>query len=145
MARRIDLADGAPASSSQSILSFGPMPMSRWYRAHCGLVTDAKLGEAALIAGASRALVIATWHALLEAAAETNDGGRFETTPRRVAAILAEPIAAIEAVFAALGDLGMIEAGRVTAWARSARSPSNGEGLRGFTGGMPRAQAMANE
>jgi len=92
--------------------------MSRWYRTHVGLVTDAKLGEAALIAETSRALVIAAWHAILESCADTNDAGRFDTTPRRVAAILAEPVARIEAVFAAFVTLGMIEAGRVVAWTR---------------------------
>jgi len=92
--------------------------MSRWYRAHVGLVTDAKLAEAALIAGSSRALAIAAWQALLESCASVNDGGRYDTTPRRVAAILGEPLGAIEAVFAAFADLGMIAAGRVTAWTR---------------------------
>ena len=92
--------------------------MTRWYRSHVGLVTDAKLGEAALIAECSRAVAIAVWHAVLESCAETNDAGRYDTTPRRVAAILAEPIAKVEAVFAALADLSMIAAGCVTAWSR---------------------------
>ena len=92
--------------------------MTRWYRTHVGLVTDAKLGEAALIAECSRAVAIAVWHAVLESCAETNDAGRYDTTPRRVAAILAEPIAKVEAVFAALADLSMIAAGCVTAWSR---------------------------
>jgi hypothetical protein len=82
--------------------------MSRWYRSHVGLVTDAKLGEAALIAECSRAVVISTWHAVLESCAEVNDAGRFDTTPRRVAAILAEPVVKVEAVFAAFADLGMM-------------------------------------
>lgn len=92
--------------------------MSRWYRAHVGLVVDAKLAEAALIAEGRRAVVIATWHSILESCADVNDGGRFDATPRRVAAILGEPVAAIEAVFAAFIDLRMIEAGRVVAWTR---------------------------
>ena len=92
--------------------------MTRWYRTHVGLVTDAKLGEAALIAECSRAVAIAVWHAVLESCAETNDGGRYETTPRRIAAILGEPVARVEGVFAAFADLGMVEAGRVVAWTR---------------------------
>ena len=56
--------------------------MSRWYRTHVGLVTDAKLGEAALISETSRAVVIAVWHAILESCADVNDAGRFDTTPR---------------------------------------------------------------
>jgi hypothetical protein len=92
--------------------------MSRWYRAYEGTVTDGKLGEAALIAGCSRAIVIAAWHAVLESCAAANDGGRFDTTPRRIAAILAEPVATIEGAFAAFSGLGMIEAGRVCSWSR---------------------------
>jgi hypothetical protein len=43
--------------------------VSRWYRAYEGTVTDAKLGEAALIAEVSRSVSIAAWHCLLESAA----------------------------------------------------------------------------
>lgn len=90
--------------------------MSCWYRTHVGLVTDAKLTEAAIVAECSRPVAIATWHAILESCAAVNDGGRFDTTPRRVAAILGEPIAEIEAVFAAFADLGMVEGARATEW-----------------------------
>lgn len=90
--------------------------MSRWYRAYEGTVTDAKLGEIALVAECSRSVVIAAWHALLEDCAAVNDGGRFETTPRRVAVILCEPVKTIEAVFSEMASLGMISAGYVTAW-----------------------------
>jgi hypothetical protein len=92
--------------------------MSRWYRAYEGTVTDAKLGEVALIAGCSRAVVIAAWHAILESCAAVNDGGRFDTTPRRVAAVLREPVAVTEAVFAAFADLGMIDGDKVVTWRR---------------------------
>lgn len=92
--------------------------MSRWYRAYAGTVKDDKLAEAAIVAGCSRSVAIAVWHALLESAAETGDGGRFETTPRRVAAILGEPAASIEAAFAAMAEIGMIEAGAIAAWKR---------------------------
>jgi hypothetical protein len=85
--------------------------MSRWYRTHVGLVVDAKLAEVAVVAECSRAVVIAAWHSILESSAGVNDGGRFDTTPRRVAAILAEPIAVVERVFAAFADLGMIAGG----------------------------------
>ena len=69
-----------------------------------------------LVAECSRAVVIATWHAILESCAAVNDGGRFDTTPRRVAAILGEPAAKVEAVFAAFAGLGMVEGDRLTAW-----------------------------
>ena len=92
--------------------------MSRWYRAYAGTVKDDKLAEAAIVAGASRSVSIAVWHSLLESAAETADGGRFETTARRVAAILGEAPATIEAVFAAMTEIGMIEGQAIAAWKR---------------------------
>lgn len=92
--------------------------MSRWYRAYEGTVTDAKLGEVALVAGCSRSVVIAAWHSILEDCAAVNDGGRYETTPRRVAVILSEPVNAIEAVFGELEALGLIGGGAVSAWKR---------------------------
>lgn len=92
--------------------------MSRWYRAYEGTVTDAKLGEVALVAGCSRSVAIAAWHCILESAAGANDCGRFDATPRRVAVILGEPLATIEAVFSEMRELGMIEDDSVTAWKR---------------------------
>ena len=90
--------------------------MSRWYRAYEGTVTDAKIGEAALVAGCSRSVAIAAWHCILESCASVQDGGRFDTTPRRVAVILGEKPADIEAVFAAFAELEMIGGSSVTAW-----------------------------
>lgn len=92
--------------------------MTRWYRAYAGTVKDDKLAEAAIVAGCSRSVAIAVWHALLESAAETDDGGRFETTARRVAAILGEPAAAIDAMFGAMTEIGMIEGNAIAAWKR---------------------------
>lgn len=91
--------------------------MSRWYRAYEGTVTDAKLHEAAMVAGVSRSVAIASWHAILEACAAAKSA-RFDTTPRRIAVILGEPLSAIEGLFAALAELGMILDGEATAWAR---------------------------
>jgi hypothetical protein len=91
--------------------------MSRWYRAYEGTVTDAKLGEVALVAGCSRSVAIAAWHCILESCASANDAGRFETTARRVAVVLGEPVPMIEAVFAELASLGMISGNVANAWA----------------------------
>ncbi|CAN7614420.1 hypothetical protein LJR009_005480 [Bosea sp. LjRoot9] len=90
--------------------------MSRWYRAYAGTVKDDKLAEVAVIAACSRSVAIAVWHALLESAAETDAGGRFETTPRRVAAALCEPAGTIAATFAAMAEIGMITGDAVSAW-----------------------------
>lgn len=90
--------------------------MSRWYRAYAGTIKDDKLAEVAVIAGCSRSVSIAVWHAILESAAETEDGGRYETTPRRVAAALCEPLTVIQAVFDGMSEIGMIEGEAVRAW-----------------------------
>ena len=90
--------------------------MSRWYRAYEGTVTDAKLGEAALIAEVSRSVAIAAWHCLLESAATKNNCGGYETSARRVAVILCEPPAKIGALFDAFAELGMIGEGAVRSW-----------------------------
>ena len=90
--------------------------MSRWYRAYEGTVTDAKLGEAALVAGCSRSVAIAAWHCILESCATANDRGRFDITPRRCAVILQEPVNVIEAAFTEMQSLGMIEGDTVCSW-----------------------------
>jgi hypothetical protein len=92
--------------------------MSRWYRAYEGTVTDAKLGEAALIAECSRSVAIAGWHCLLESAASRNNCGSFDATPRRIAVILCEPVAVIDALIAAFEELGLIANGAVASWQR---------------------------
>ena len=55
-----------------------------WYRAWVGLVSDPKIGEAALIADVSVSLVIAVWHALLESASEVDDGAVAVAKPTPV-------------------------------------------------------------
>jgi hypothetical protein len=90
--------------------------MSRWYRAYEGTVTDAKLHEAAMVAGVSRSVSIAAWHCLLESAAGRNNCGSFDATPRRIAVILCEPPASIDALFAAFDELGLIGEGAVASW-----------------------------
>lgn len=90
--------------------------MSRWYRAYEGTVTDAKISEAAILAGCSRSVAIATWHSILENAASLNDGGRVDIPARRVAAVLAEHLEAVEKLFEAFESIGMIGDGRVTSW-----------------------------
>lgn len=95
--------------------------MSRWYRAYDGTVTDAKLAEAAMVAEVSRAVSIAAWHCLLESAACKNNCGGYETTPRRVAIILCEPVDRIEALFAAYAEIGLTVDGAIAAWKKRQR------------------------
>lgn len=90
--------------------------MTRWYRAYEGTVSDPKLAEAAMLARVPRAVSIAAWHAVLESAAGANDGGRFPTSPHRVAAALSEPDGPIAALFAAFSELGLIASGAIEDW-----------------------------
>lgn len=92
--------------------------MTRWYRAYEGTVTDPKLGEAAMIAGTSRAVAVTSWHALMESACGTRDAGRFVTTPRRLAVILAEPVDVAQAILAAFAELGLTTGDRIAAWSK---------------------------
>ena len=90
--------------------------MSRWYRAYEGTVTDAKIGEAAMIAECSRSIAIAAWHCLLESAASRNNCGSYDATARRIASILGEPAAAIDRLIAAFDEIGMTRDGAIAAW-----------------------------
>jgi hypothetical protein len=90
--------------------------LSRWYRAYEGTVTNAKLAEAAVVADVSRAVSIAAWHCLLESAATVNNCGSYETSARRVSIILCEPPAAVEALFAAYAEIGLIGDGVILSW-----------------------------
>ena len=92
--------------------------MTRWYRAYSGTVSDPKVAEVALIAECSRSVAISAWHAILESAADAQDGGHFETSSRRIAATLCEPIATVDRVLAALAEVGLIRDGVVVAWQR---------------------------
>ena len=92
--------------------------MSRWYRAYEGTVTDAKLAEAAMVAEVSRSVSIATWHALLESASIRNNCGSYETSARRIASILCEPLDRIAALFTAYEEIGLIGEGAITAWSK---------------------------
>lgn len=99
--------------------------MSRWYRAYEGTVTDAKLAEAAMVADVSRAVSIAAWHCLLESAACKNNCGSYETSPRRVAIILCEPVDRIEALFAAYDEIGLTLDGAIAAWKKRQHESDN--------------------
>jgi len=90
--------------------------MSRWYRAYEGTVSDPKLAEVALIAGCSRSVVIAAWHAFLENAAGLQDGGKIDIGARRLAALLCEPLQMMEAVVAAMQEVGLLSDGSLPAW-----------------------------
>lgn len=89
--------------------------MTRWYRAYEGTVSDPKLHEAAVVAGVSRSVAIAAWHAILEACAGARDGAQA-LSARRLAVILGETVDALSYLLAAFDEVGLVVAGRVAAW-----------------------------
>ena len=94
-----------------------------WYRRYSGTCADPKIAETAMIAGAPRSLVIATWDALLESACEDEARGAYSITPRRIAAMLIEPVDTISAVLEAMTEIGMIADGVIVAWEK--RQPNS--------------------
>lgn len=92
--------------------------MTRWYRRYTGTVSDPKLAEIALAVGCSKSVAIATWDAILESACEAENNGKFTATARRIAAVLGEPVAAIEAVMAEMIALDMIADAQICKWSR---------------------------
>lgn len=102
--------------------------MSRWYRAYVGTVTDSKLAEVALIAGSTRSVAVAAWHALLEDCANNNNGGQFSVSPRRIAAALCEPVALIEQVMAGFAEVGLVDGDRACAWGKRQFEGDNADG-----------------
>lgn len=92
--------------------------MSRWFRHYAGMVRDDKLVRASLKSKQSIERVVWIYGAVLESAAELDDGGRYEIDVPEIAYFLRCKPAAVEAVLTALAELGRIDADRVTAWAK---------------------------
>jgi hypothetical protein len=90
----------------------------KWYRAYVGTTTDKKLGAIALRAGVSRSVVVASWHVILESAADANAGGECQCDEFDVSAALGEPLEAIQRVMVCFAEANMFRDGRVTAWQR---------------------------
>lgn len=90
----------------------------QWYRAYDGTVADPKLAEVALLAGVSKSVAVASWHAILENACSVGNGGEIDITPRRVAVMLSEPVPSIEAVFQAFEEVGLVNESTVTNWSK---------------------------
>jgi len=92
--------------------------VSRWFRHYAGMMRDDKLVRAALKSKQSIERVVWVWGAVLESAAELDTDGRYEVDSAEIAHFLRCKPAAIEAVLAALQELGRIDGEAVTAWGR---------------------------
>lgn len=90
--------------------------MSRWFRHYAGMMRDDKLVRAALRSKQSVERVCWLWGAILESAAEFDDGGRYEIDHAEIAYFLRADESEVAAIEAALGALGRLEDGCVAKW-----------------------------
>lgn len=90
--------------------------MSRWFRHYAGMARDEKIVRAALRAKQPIERAAWVWAAILESAAELDDGGRFELDAAEVAYFLRADESDIASILAALEDGGRIAGDRVVKW-----------------------------
>lgn len=90
--------------------------MSRWFRHYAGMMRDEKLVRAAVKAKQPVERVIWVWGAILESAAEVNDGGRYEFDAGEAAYFLRCDVSDLECILASLEGFGRLAAGVVVRW-----------------------------
>jgi hypothetical protein len=91
--------------------------MSRWFRHYAGLARDDKLVRVSIKSKQSVERVVWVWIAILESAAEIDDGGRFEVEKEEIARFLRCPASKVAAVISGLEDIGRLSEGKVAKWA----------------------------
>jgi hypothetical protein len=90
--------------------------MSRWFRHYAGMMRDDKLVRVAIQTKQAVERVLWVWGAVLESAAEVNDGGRFDIDTAEIAYFLRSDQADIEAIFEALSAINRLAGDRVVNW-----------------------------
>jgi hypothetical protein len=90
--------------------------LSRWFRHYAGMMRDAKLVSVALHTKQPVERVLWVWGAILESAAEINDGGRYAFDSAEAAYFLRADTADIDAIEAGLSVAGRVADGRVVHW-----------------------------
>lgn len=90
--------------------------MSRWFRHYAGMMRDEKLVRVAVKSKQPVERVVWVWGALLESAAEINDGGRYEFDPGEAAYFLRCDEPDLAGILACLEDSGRIGGGVVVRW-----------------------------
>lgn len=90
--------------------------MSRWFRHYAGMMRDEKLVRVALRAKQPIERVLWVWGAILESAAEINDGGRYELDHAECAYFLRVDEGDISVIEDALSGLGRIADSSVANW-----------------------------
>ena len=90
--------------------------MSRWFRHYAGMMRDDKLVRVAIRSKQSVERVVWIWGAVLESAAEVDDGGRYDLDAAEIAYFLRSDEADVLAVLSALADAGRVADGVVVKW-----------------------------
>lgn len=90
--------------------------MSRWFRHYAGMMRDDKLVRVAIRSKQPIERVCWIWSAILESAAEVDDGGRYDVDAAEIAYFLRADQADVDAIFAALGDAERVADGAVVKW-----------------------------
>lgn len=90
--------------------------MSRWFRHYAGMMRDEKLVRVAVRAKQPVERVVWVWGAILESAAEINDGGRYEFDAGEAAYFLRCDEDELVRVVSGLEDSGRVSGGVVARW-----------------------------
>jgi hypothetical protein len=107
--------------------------MSRWFRHYAGMCRDEKLVRVALKAKQPVERVMWIYAAILESAAEIDDGGRYDMDAEEAAYFLRCDERDIHSVLSALQDLGRLREGVVGKWGeRQFKSDTSTERQRAY-------------
>lgn len=90
--------------------------MSRWFRHYAGMARDDKLVRVAIKSGQTIERVVWLWSAILESAAEIDDGGRYDIDHAEIAYFLRATEDDIRAVEDGLALAGRVAEGAVVKW-----------------------------
>lgn len=90
--------------------------MSRWFRHYAGMMRDEKLVAVAVRAKQPVERVLWVWGAILESAAEINDGGRYALDNAEAAYFLRVELDDINSITAGLEAAGRVASGVVVSW-----------------------------
>ena len=90
--------------------------MSRWFRHYAGMMRDDKLVRVALRSKQPIERVCWVWGAILESAAEIDDGGRFDFDPDEAAWFLRTDASDLADIVTALAQAGRVAEDHVVKW-----------------------------
>lgn len=90
--------------------------MSRWFRHYAGMMRDDKLVRVSIASKQSIERVVWVWGAILESAAEIDEGGIYDVDPAEIAYFLRAEEIDIRNIINALECMGRISAGSVVKW-----------------------------